>query len=198
MQPTLETTTRTHARQGMARITGNIGDTWLLDGIDGPARRAASCHLRPEQGDRVWFVREGDACFITAVLERVRPQAPRVLELGENVSLRASGTLDVEAGDQLRVRASRATAAIEKVSWFAKSAVSHVAKRTMVGSVLEHVVDRFTSHTKSSQRTVEGLDQLQANDVDHHAKSTLSLGGEHTMLKGRALIKADGDQIHIG
>jgi len=198
MQPNLTHTTRAHARQGMARITGSIGDTWLLDGIDGPARRAASCHLRPEEGDRVWFVREGDACFVTAVLERARPDAPRVLDLGESVSLRASGTLNVEAGDQLRVRASRATAAIETVSWFAKSAVSHVAKRTMVGSVLEHVVDRFTSHTKTSQRTVEGLDQLQAHDVDHHAKSTLSLGGEHTMLKGRALIKADGDQIHIG
>lgn len=198
MQPNLSQSTRLDARQGMARITGNIGDTWLLDGIDGPARRAASCHLRPGEGDRVWFVREGDACFITAVLERAQPQSPKVLDLGEDASLHASGTLEVHAGDQLRVRASRATAAIQSISWFAKSAVSHVAKRTMVGSVLEHVVDRFTSHTKTSRRTVEGLDQLQAGDVDHRATSTLSLGGEHTMLKGRALIKADGDQIHIG
>ncbi len=198
MQPNLDLSPRTETRQGMARITGHIKDTWLLDGIDGPARRAASCHLRPGVGDRIWFVREGDDCFITAVLERAAPTSPRTLDLGNDVRLHATGTLEVHATDELRVRTSRATAAVQHISVFAKTAVSHIAKRTLVGSVLEHVVDHFTSHTKTSQRSVEGLDQLQARDIDHRAESTLSLGGEHTMLKGRALIKADGDQIHIG
>lgn len=198
MQPNLDLSPRTETRQGMARITGQVTDTWLLDGMDGPARRAASCHLRPGVGDRVWFVREGDDCFITAVLERARPASPSTLDLGEDVKLHATGTLEVHAKDELRVRAPRATAAVQHISVFAKTAVSHIAKRTLVGSVLEQVLDRFTSHTKTSQRTVDGLDQLQARDVDHRAQSTLSLGGEHTLLKGRTLIKADGDQIHIG
>lgn len=198
MQPNLDLFPRTETRQGMGHITGHVKDTWLLDGIDGPARRAASCHLRPGIGDRIWFVREGDECFITAVLERAAPASPCTLDLGEDVKLHATGTLELHADDELRVRASRATAAIQHISVFAKSAVSHIAKRTLVGSVLEQVVDRFTSHTKTSQRTVEGLDQLLARDVDHRAESSLSLGGEHTMLKGRTLIKADGDQIHIG
>ena len=198
MQPNLELSPRTETRQGMARITGQVTDTWLLDGIDGPARRAASCHLRPGVGDRVWFVREGDDCFITAVLERACPASPSTLDLGEDVKLHTTGTLEVHATDELRIRAPRATAAVQHISVFAKTAVSHIAKRTLVGSVLEQVLDRFTSHTKTSQRTVDGLDQLQARDVDHRAQSTLSLGGEHTLLKGRTLIKADGDQIHIG
>lgn len=198
MQPNLDLSPRTETRQGMARITGQVTDTWLLDGMDGPARRAASCHLRPGVGDRVWFVREGDDCFITAVLERALPASPSTLDLGEDVKLQATGTLEVHAADEIRVRTSRATAAVQHISVFAKTAVSHIAKRTVVGSVLEHVLDRFTSHTKTSQRTVDGLDQLQARDVDHRAQSTLSLGGEHTLLKGRTLIKADGDQIHIG
>ncbi len=197
MQPKAELPVRASARQGMARIVDHIEGTWLLDTMDGPARRAASCHLRPCIGDRVWFVREGDACFITAVLERAEPHASRDLDLGEDVVLRGT-SIAIEAEDTLRVRASAATVAIGRISTFAKAAVHHVAKTTVVGSVLEHVVDHFTAHTKTSQRTVEQLDQLQARDVDHRADSTLSLGGEHTLLRGRALIKADGDQIHLG
>lgn len=181
----------------MARITGSIEDTWLLDGVDGPARRAASCHLLPCVGDRIWFVREGDDCFITAVLERAQPGSSRTLDLGDDVTLKAGRSLGVEV-PQIRVRASKATAALAELSLFAKTAVSHVTKRTMVGSVLERVVDHFTSHAQTSQRTVDGLDQLTARDLDHRAQNTLCLGGEHTMIEGRALVKADGDQIHIG
>ena len=181
----------------MARITGNIEDTWLLDGIDGPARRAASCHLVPSVGDRVWFVREGDDCFITAVLERAEPGGSRTLDLGDGVTLKARRSLEIETAE-VQVRASKATVALKELSFFARKAVSHVAKRTMVGSVLEQVVDHFSSHAGSSVRTVDGLDQLTARDLDHRAENTLSLGGEHTMLEGRTLVKADGDQIHIG
>jgi hypothetical protein len=170
----------------MATVVGivDIGDrTLLLDVTDGPAALAAGCLLQPEAGDRVWFVRQGDACFVTSVLVRARPESP--------ASVRLDADLEIQSGGTLRLQARR-------VEMVAKDLVSYVGRTTWLGSVFEQVVDRFVSHSKTSLRTVQGLDQLQADTLDHRAKSTASLSGEQTLLRGRTVLKADGDQIHLG
>ena len=88
--------------QGMATVTDVVQaptPTILLDVIEGPARRAASCLLAPKAGDRVWFVRQGDACFVTAVLE-CAAEGPTCLDLPGDVTVRAAGSFtsgDIES-----------------------------------------------------------------------------------------------------
>lgn len=193
--------------QGMATVTDVVdlpSPTILLDVIEGPARRAASCLLAPKAGDRVWFVRQGDACFVTAVLE-CHTEGPTCLDLPGDVTLRAGGTLGlvgrsvcVDADDALRVKAKGAHAVLGELAVFARTMVSHVATSTWLGTRLERVVDHFVSHARSSSRTVDDVDQLHAGTLDHRADGSATLAADHTFLQGRTIVKADGGQIHIG
>lgn len=202
-------------RQGTATVADvvDLGTaTFLLDVVDGPAVRAASCLLVPELGDRVWYVREGDDCYVTAVLRRAETAGPARLEVDADVELRAKGRLGLHGDDValqaeqtvsvggtgLDLRVSRASVILEDASMFARSIVSHVAKSTWVGTALERMVDRFVSHSRTSVRTVDGLDQLEARDFDHRATGNASVTAERVFLKGRSVVKADGDQIHLG
>ena len=200
--------------QGMATVTDVVQaptPTILLDVIEGPARRAASCLLAPKAGDRVWFVRQGDACFVTAVLE-CAAEGPTCLDLPGDVTVRAAGTLGlagrsvcVDAEQSVRVetaevdvRAKRAHAVVGELAVFARTMVSQIASSTWLGTRLEQVVDHFVSHARSSSRTVDGVDQLHAGTLDHRADGSATLAADHTFLQGRTIVKADGGQIHIG
>ena len=214
-RPAPSPTTRREPTQGIARVVDVVDtpqETLLLDVVDGPAARAASCALVPSPGDTVWFVRDGDDCFVTAVLRRAQDQDPARWEHRGDLQIAATGRLHVsgrdvavDADDEvsvhgrgLKLRFATAKAFLGEVSSFAKQAVHHVAQTRVVGQVLEHVVDRFVSHSRTSLRTVSELDQLSARDLDHRATSTATVSAKHTFVQGRDIVKADGDQIHIG
>jgi hypothetical protein len=47
-------------------------------------------------------------------------------------------------------------------------------------------------------RKVEQLDQLRAGRLDYRTEHEATLRGEHLVFGARKLVKADGEQIHIG
>ncbi|MEM6996045.1 MAG: DUF3540 domain-containing protein [Myxococcota bacterium] len=203
------------ASQGMATVTSIVdvpAAAIVLDAVDGPARRAASCLVAPAPGDRVWFVRQGGACFVTAVLERAAPDAPMPIVLEGDVEVAAEGSLSLSGcavavvaeetmqvqSASLSVRSGQAEAVLGEVATFAKSMVSHIASATWIGSKLEQLVDHWAVHSRTASRTVAGLDQLQARDIDHRATGSATLCADHTFLQGHSMVKADGGQIHLG
>ena len=48
------------------------------------------------------------------------------------------------------------------------------------------------------QRVVDGPDQVRSQHIDWRADRTLQLQAEHLVANGSRLVKADGEQIHLG
>lgn len=177
-----------------------------------PAHRAASCLLEPEVGDLVWFVGEGEERFVTAVLRRGADAGTSQLRIDGDAELRASGQLTVGGAgvelhaeqrlglqsDEIQIRARRGRALLDECSLVLRELFVHATKATFVGKLFERLVERISSHSKSSLRVVEGLDQVQAGNLELRATDVAQLAGKNVLINGADLVKADGEQIHLG
>ena len=207
------------ARQGTATIAAERPSgqppSWLLDQGDRQlvARRAASCLLEPEPGDRVWFVSEGDQCFVLAVLERGRHSQPATLRVEGDAALRVSGQLQVDTGaglelrskeqvgvtsDELRVQARLGRVVFAECTAVLRSLFAHVSNSTFVAKVIETIADRLTQSSKTSLRSVAEVDRVQAGTIDHRAKEATHLAGGKVLVNGGELAKVEAGQIHLG
>lgn len=181
------------------------------------AQRAVSCLVPPEAGDRVacWRVAAGDAdaVFIVAVLTRASAAGAQRVCLGEGVELSAEqGRLTVSASQSLQLRspscelhAEQAELRAGKVSLVYRTlqSVGELASLTvgqlrLVGTLLSSVFDQQVHHARQHQRTVDGVDRLDAKVIQQHASSLLQLQGENLLANGERVIKMQGTQIHLG
>jgi hypothetical protein len=200
--------------QGRATVVAiDDGGRLRLDvGGTAPAKRAASCLLEPGVGDEVWFVGPRDDRFVIAVLERapgagaskLRLDGDASIDVGgrlsvasEQLDLRSDGQLGIE-GDELVVRARTGRAFVHDCAVVARELLTHATKSTLVGTVVETIADLVRSHSRASVRVVDEIDQLQAGNIEHRASSVAELAGEHTLINGSRLVKADAAQIHLG
>jgi len=168
-----------------------------LDGRVVAARRATSCLVVPEAGDRVWLCGpELDALYIVAILDREGAR-PCELGLGEDARISASGRLTVTS-QELVVHAQRATTVFDRMHSIGRELTASVGKVKMVGNLLESMFDRVAQFAGQSTRTVEGVDQLRTATLDVRATRSLSLQGSEVIATATTLMKVDGGQIHIG
>jgi hypothetical protein len=175
------------------------------------ARRAASCLLCPEPGDRVLVALLPDP-YVLAVLER---DGSRVAELGlpGDVSLMAGGRLglgghegvDVTSEGKisllsrvLEVHAADGRIALERVTAVAKAARAHLEKLDVVAHAYDLVAERIGTRVKRIYRFVEEIDQLRARHLDYRAQDTAQIRGTHTVISAKQVAKIDGEQVHIG
>ncbi|MCX4246563.1 DUF3540 domain-containing protein [Paraliomyxa miuraensis] len=200
-------------RSGQATVTGRDERGLVLDG-DEPriAERAASCLLEPMVGDRVWFVEEGEECFVTAVLRRAEGAGPARLRVDGDAELCADGKLSVTGdalelhgrqrvdlhADELLLRARQGRALVDECSMVLRELFAHAGQATVVGTMVELLAEHVRSHSKTSRKVVEQLDHLQAGHIEHRATEVAQLSGKQTLINGAELIKADGGQIHLG
>ena len=178
---------------------------------------AVSCLVPPQAGDSVacWRVAQGDAdgVFIVAVLTRQHAEAPSRVRIGNGVELSAQdGALTIHAANSMQLktpafalRAEQAELQADKVSLVYRSlqSIGEIAAATigqirLVGSMLSTVFDSQVHHAKQHQRTVDGVDRLQAQVIQQHASSLLHLQGENLLANGERVIKMQGAQIHLG
>jgi len=176
------------------------------------ARRAASCLLVPEPGDRVLLALEPEP-FIVAVLERGGEQ-PAALRLDGDVRLEVpSGKLDIAASEGVRLRSDRAISLLSRalriesgsgellfgrLEAVASATRAHIGKLSLVADTCDVVAERIAQRAKRAYRFVEELDQLRARYLDHRADDLLQLKGKNTVLTAREVTKIDGEQIHVG
>lgn len=176
-----------------------------VGGCARPARPAASCLLAPEMGDTVACLMAGDVVWISAVLERAAATEPATLAFDQGVRLQApQGGIELQAKHlklrvgQLTGQADQAVFSVEQADLMAQRL--NVVTRTLkaVGGLWSSVFDRVQHFSQQYQRTTEGLDRVEAAQVQCEAAQLLQLHGQHTLINGEKLVKARGAQIHFG
>ena len=181
------------------RLTVRSGDVIFA------ATRAASCLLEPAAGDSVACLRIApDEVWVMAVLRR-EEGVPNVLRSpgGLRVDV-AGGALELQAAriglktDHLDAVTKQMTVATDSADVVGRELTVVGTKIKLVGSWLSSVMDRVQHVSQHYLRTTDGMDRVVATHVECEAKQLLRLEGEHTLVNGRALIKARGAQIHFG
>jgi len=193
--------------QGIATLIEREGDELQLD--DGQARftarRATSCLVEPMPGDRVWVVSQGER-FVIAVLDRPSAAATKTrLSLEGDVELHASGSLELTCdrqlalrSDELQVEARSARVLFDRCATVLGNLYAHLRETTIVGKVLETLVERVSQHSKRSYRAISEIDHVQAGSIDYRAQEALHVHAKHAMIRAEQLVKMDADQIHLG
>ncbi len=179
------------------------------------ARRALSCLVWPEVGDRVLAAQGlNDETFLIAILER-RAAVPLRLVLpgetavevaeGAGLSLRIEGPLALGSrsrlsaeGPEVSVRAERLTLVGGRLELIAREALAALRSSRLIGDLVEATAERLNLWLDQSQRRVQGLDQVHAGSVEIHAEQVTRLHSDTLLADARRLVKIDGEQIHLG
>ncbi|WP_186332399.1 DUF3540 domain-containing protein [Bordetella genomosp. 13] len=176
-----------------------------------PVRRAASCLLMPQPGDKVLV--SGDAAgglYIIAVLEQAQRGSTTLHVEGELalsadvLALKATSRVSLET-DAFALRAR--SGAVDAADWTVKShsytlasvnlSVASIAAR-YTGDHRESYFQSVRETTGQSTRYVAGTDTVQAVNLDYAADFIARLSGDTTFINGETLVKADGKQILVG
>lgn len=169
------------------------------------ARRAASCLLDPQAGDRVWMAGDlEEGLYITAILAR-DAGAPVHLRLPPGSSLGSTaGSLSLRAdnlelvGRTLSVQAESAALCAQTVTGVGREATWSFGRVKLICNVLESFADRVVQFSRWSQRTIDGPDQVRSKQIDYCADETMQLQAGNFMADASNLVKLDGEQIHLG
>lgn len=209
------------ARQGFATVVEVRADGLTLtaagegedEGASLEARRAASCLLAPALGDEVWFAAQAGRCYVLAVVERGAPDTAARLQIPGDAVLEAGGELSLEApaglalrtrgrlettSDELQVQARLGRLLLDEANMVLRTLFSHVTNSTLVCKVRELLTERLSIHSKTSFRSVEQVDQLEAHTIDYKAEAAAHIRAEQAIVHGGELAKVDAGQIHIG
>jgi hypothetical protein len=177
-------------------------------------RRALSCLVDPEEGDRVFVAGTlDDELFVLAVLERpdnkpvgismqgdcsIKVSRGRLdLAAEKGLNLLSSKQLSLDAAD-ISMRASQGHFAIEKLSYIGNRIFAYSEKIRIVGVFLDSVMERVAQRFKRSYRVVDEIDHVRSNEIDYRAEKNLSLRGQNALIDADELVRLEGDQIHLG
>lgn len=171
--------------------------TLLVEGERRTARRAFSCLVEPEAGDRVLVAEDGGTPYVLAVLER-RGDAPlRVALPGGSAVTAGDGRLDLSAGT-LVLQARQGEVAVEEFAMRGSKATLRLGAATVIAEAIETLAQRVIGRFRRSYRFVEESEQLRARDIDQRAGGHLHLKGDTATIQAGAVVKVDGNQIHLG
>jgi hypothetical protein len=184
-----------------------------LAGCSVGARRAASCLLAPEAGDRVLIAWTGDECWVLAVLERepnrtawlesdgdlgIRVGAGRLtLAAQEGVDVATPGETSVTTG-RFNVNAVEANMVIRGLRLLGASVEAKLEKLSTTAEKVETVAERIHERAKRYYRFVQEFDQLRAGHMDYRAEKYARIHATDTVMTANQLVKIDGSQVHIG
>jgi hypothetical protein len=172
------------------------------------ARRAASCLLAPQLGDRLLIAFTPEA-YVLAVLDR----GAGVVELDGDAVVRASGKLELDGGagialttpatisftaDALTAVATEGELIFKRLKAVAREATTHFDSIDALATTANVIAERIASRVKRSFRTVEETEQLRARHIDHRAAQTMQLHGETTVVTAEQVVRVDGSQVMIG
>lgn len=198
------------------RVKDHCDGAWRVDTQHGGlwARPAVSCLIRPMVGDRVavWAPDGGEA-FIVAVLERPG-NGNTTLHVHGDLDMRvtngrfnvtADGGIAMETQQGMQLKADEMSLFAKKwcsvfSEWLCagRDIVTRAASVAVIANTASSVVNRLVQRSRHCLREVEQLDQVRCGQMDYRAEHTMSLRGKHTLVTAEQLVKADGDQIHLG
>ena len=178
------------------------------------ARRAVSCLVAPELGDRVLLAQLGGGdAFVLAVLEREEGASATLTHDGDLEVKLPEGRWSVVSRDGVGVTTSKDVSivsaevdvktvdgrvAVERASLVARLAQVDLEQAKLFARRFDSILERCTERVKRSYRWVEELDQLKAHAVDWTSRTVMRLHGQNTVVTSEELVKMDGEQIHMG
>jgi hypothetical protein len=196
------------------RITLRNGDHYgvSVSGAELRAKRAASCLLVAEPGDRV-LVSRGTECFVLAVLERNGEQ-PAEMAIDGDATLHARGgrlRLGGSEGVELvtdkaiallsrafRLTSSTAEVVVEQLDVVGKRAQASFDEAGLAARTIDTMAERVMERVDRFYRFVGEIDRLRAGHIDYRAEHSVQIKGENTVMTARGVAKIDGEQIHMG
>lgn len=202
--------------QHSATVLLTDGDALAVRSATGEhrCRRAASCLLAPEPGDRVLVALVEGERWVLAVLERREGAGAARVEVRGDLELRApNGAVTVAAGEgvtlvtprgatvaagSLRVDAGVTALALGEVAAAASRIEAEVGRLRARYGVVDAVAERVSERVKRAYRWVEEFEQLRARRLDWEAKETLQVHAGDALVTSEGLVKVDGAQIHLG
>ena len=197
-------------------IQGVDEDSFVIQSQAGifNARRAFSCVVNPEVGDKVMYSGDGTSqYFILAIIERPVQQAATLSFQGDIVIKSEQGEVSVvgqkgiqmvatESIDMLsnnvNVIAKKGLVNIDDVMFTGETATSHISRITVFAKSLDTVADRLSQKLKNSFRMIEGVDQTKAGEVLTTIKNLFSIRARQTAIIAKKDIKIDAERIHMG
>ncbi|HYZ31930.1 MAG TPA: DUF3540 domain-containing protein [Crenalkalicoccus sp.] len=184
----------------LAEVLAREGEELVLrqeNGLSTAARRAFSCLVQPESGDRVLVAAAGEEAFVLAVLER-RGGRPMTLALPDGATLAAPAGRLAVAAETLVLEARRGQVAVQELGLSGKRLDARLGRIALVAEAIETLAERVLGRFRRSYRFVEEGEQLRARDIDQRATGHLNLQAETTTLQAGLLVKLDAAQIHMG
>lgn len=192
--------------EGLFRVECEDG-TWQC-------RRAASCLLQPELGDTVLIAGpDRYRVYLIAVVEQADSTQARIQTSGDlsfatpngGVRIESAGTIrlqgaaDVELqGRRFALTADEADCKVGTLRWLGSAAEVMASNIRVVGRLCESVMDRLVHISRSSFRMVEQTEQLRCGQLDYEANDLARIHATQTVVTARAVVKVDGQQIHMG
>jgi hypothetical protein len=177
--------------------TQDVGEVVRVDGADVVLRtergerraiKATSCLVAPVVGDEVLVATVTDGrAFVLAILTRA----------GAAVELKVDGPLRI-VSTSLDLDAEKGTMRFGQLAVLASSVLAHADSARIAVKAVDTFCDRLSQTVKRCFRKVEELDQLRAARLDYRTEKEMTLRAENILAGARALVKVDGEQIHIG
>jgi hypothetical protein len=203
LDPLAGTVTRIDGALVAVRASGSVYE----------ARRAKSCLVAPEVGDRVMIAASATGpAWVLAVLEGDPASATTSLEVpgtlrieAESVAIRASEGASVTTpgrigllGGELDVKALRSRIGLSELTATVTKAVIDAGHLRTVAETVEAVAERLVQRSTRFYRFVEELERVRAGRMDVDAGKSLRMHAENSIVTAETLVKLDGNHIHMG
>jgi hypothetical protein len=179
------------------------------------ARRAASCLMESTPGDTVLVcITGGNEAYVLAILTRDDDSSPAIISAPGDLNLdlpngkmrlRASAGLALASpqeisltAHQISLGAARGEAMLTECLLVGKKLGAQVEALSLFAQTVSSTLGTVYQKMSRFFRKVEGIEQVQAGELDLQARDSLSLHGRHTIMTAEKLVKVDGAQIHLG
>jgi hypothetical protein len=202
--------------QTSARVLRVDGDSVVIQAEQGErvARRAPSCLLEPEARDLVLLARVSSGHhYVLAVLERDGQGAARLSAEGDLEIGSRNGTLSLKGKQGIRLLSEGAVGlvarSLEAVARDGLLMIRALAVRSetlhaetgslkVLAGAVDAAVDRVSAQFGRVFRRVDGLEQVQAGQLQLRVRQNLELRGNNALVSAKRLVKLTAEQVHMG
>lgn len=203
------------ATQEVGTVIGSTGRSFRVrvGSGDYEAKRAVSCLVEPELGDRVLLALHDEGCHVLAVLDREGEAPTRIVAEGDLELSAPAGRFTVAAqegvyvvtpGDaalasgKVSVTAEEGSMAIGTLSYLGEQLVAQVGRVKTVARSVESTADRWVQRLDRAYRFIAHSEQVRTQYYEINAKAALNLKAQTTIVSSGELTKINGGQIHLG
>lgn len=163
--------------------TDNQGKLYLAAWSNYELQVAASCLLKPLEGDRVRATLDQKRLYITDILVR-RQAGEWILNSGEHALHIIAPQLILNGGKKIVLQAESISLLSRTSRW--------VAER------MEQMTKRWFVQADDAHRKIKYNESIEAENITHHAEEIMTVKGRMTSINGSAVVKVEGSQIHMG